>query len=51
MPGHVPGIPVLTPGCKEMWVAGTSPAHDERANRFQAVIESLKMLAAVSVRI
>src|SRR3981189_2700488 len=43
----MPGIPVLTPGCKT-WVGGMSsaktrfallPGHGERANRFQAVSE------------
>jgi hypothetical protein len=60
MPGQLPGIHVLTPGCKKMWMAGTSraktrfallPGHDERANRFQAVSESLEMPAAFPVRL
>jgi hypothetical protein len=51
MPGHVPDIPVLTPGCKETWVAGTSPATTKQRIGFKLSSESLKMPAAVPVRL
>jgi hypothetical protein len=48
MPGLVPGIQVLA--AFKTWMAGTKPGHDE-LNDFQAVRESLKMLATFSVRL
>jgi hypothetical protein len=52
MPGLVPGIHVLALLEREKtWMAGTKPGHDERTSRFQLVGNSLKMLAAFSVRL
>jgi hypothetical protein len=48
LPGLVPGIHVLA--AFKTWMAGTKPGRDEM-NDFQAVRESLKMLATFSVRL
>jgi hypothetical protein len=51
MPGLVPGIHVLHRGSKKDVDGRDKPGHDEKESHFQAIRNSLKKLAAFSVRL